>query len=30
MSADKIFANKYAPKYVPEDLSWYERDGLLT
>ena len=30
MSSRKIFANKYIPKYVPEDLSWYEKDGLLT
>ena len=30
MSAGKIFANNYIPKYVPEDLPWYERDGLLT
>ena len=30
MSAGKTFANKYIPKYVPEDLPWYERDGLLT
>ena len=30
MSASKIFANNYIPKYVPEDLPWCERDGLLT
>ena len=30
MSAGNIFANHYIPKYVPEDLPWYERDGLLT
>ena len=30
MSAGKIFANNYIPKYVSEDLTWYERDGLLT
>ena len=30
MSAGKIFANKYIPKYVAEDLPWYEREGLLT
>ena len=29
MSAGKIFVNKYIPKYVPEDLPWYERNGLL-
>ena len=29
MSAGKAFANKYIPKYVPEDLPWYETDGLL-
>ena len=21
--------NTYIPKYVPSDLEWYERDGLL-
>ena len=30
MSAGKIFANKYIPKYVPEDLPWYENGGVLT
>ena len=30
MSAGKIFDNDYIPKYVPEDLPWYEREGLLT
>ena len=30
ISAGKTFTNKYIPKYVPEDLTWYERDGLLT
>ena len=30
MSAGKVFANDYIPKYVPEDLPWYEREGLLT
>ena len=30
MSAGKVFANNYIPKYVPEDLPWYERDSLLT
>ena len=30
MSAGIIFANNYIPKYVLEDLPWYERDGLLT
>ena len=30
MSAGKIFANDYIPKYVPEGLPWYERDSLLT
>ena len=29
MSAGIIFANNYIPKYVLEDLPWYERDGLL-
>ena len=22
--------NNYVPKYVPENLLWYEMDGLLT
>ena len=22
--------NKYIPKYVPNDLKWYEKDGLDT
>ena len=26
----KIFDNQVIPKYMPEDLPWYERDGLLT
>ena len=30
MSAAKVFANNYIPKYVPEDLRWYEREDLLT
>ena len=30
MSAGKIFANKYIPKYVPEDLPWNEKNGLLS
>ena len=30
VSAGKTFANKYILKYVPENLPWYERDGLLT
>ena len=30
MSAGKIFANNYIPKYAPEDLPWYEKDGLPT
>ena len=30
MSEGKIFANKYIPKYVPENLPWYKRDELLT
>ena len=28
--AEKIFVNKYIPEYVPLDLKWYERDGLMT
>ena len=28
--AEKIFVNKCIPEYVPSDLKWYERDGLLT
>ena len=23
-------SNTYIPKYVPDNLKWYERDGLLT
>ena len=23
-------ANSYVPKYVPENLPWFERDGLMT
>ena len=30
MSVGKIFANNFIPKYVPENLPWYERDDLLT
>ena len=30
MSASKIYSNKFIPKYVPKDLPWYERHGLLT
>ena len=22
--------NNYIPEYVPDDLPWYERDGLMT
>ena len=22
--------NNYVPEYVPEDLPWYEKDGLIT
>ena len=22
--------NKYVPEFVPSDLKWYERDGLMT
>ena len=22
--------NSYIPEYVPSDLPWYERDGLMT
>ena len=22
--------NAYVPKFMPKDLSWYERDGLMT
>ena len=28
--AEKMLVNKYIPEYVPSDLKWYERDGLLT
>ena len=24
------YANNYIPKYVPDNLEWYERDGLMT
>lgn len=27
---DKIADNCFVPKYVPKDLPWYEREGLLT
>ena len=27
---DKKFDNKYIPQYVPDNLKWYERDGLET
>ena len=30
MCTGKIFANSCLPEYVPEDLPWYERDGLMT
>lgn len=23
-------ANSYVPQYIPDNLKWYERDGLLT
>ena len=26
----KRCVNKYIPEYVPENLKWYERNGLLT
>ena len=26
----KILVNKYIPKYVPKDFTWYEREGLMT
>ena len=22
--------NNYIPEYIPDDLPWYERDGLMT
>ena len=28
--AQKIIVNKYIPPYVPSDLPWYKRDGLMT
>ena len=28
--SDTIYVNKHIPEVVPEDLPWYERDGLLT
>ena len=24
------YTNNYIPKYVPDNLEWYERDGLMT
>lgn len=24
-----VYQNNYIPEYVPEDLPWYERDGLM-
>ena len=30
LCAGKIFAKSYLPECVPEDLPWYERDGLMT
>ena len=26
----KKFDNRFIPKYIPNDLPWYERDGLDT
>ena len=28
--AKKICSNKVIPEYMPENLPWYERDGLMT
>ena len=28
--SEKTFVNKYIPEYTPNNLKWYERDGLLT
>ena len=28
--SEKTFVNKYIPEYTPNNLEWYERDGLLT
>ena len=27
---DTIYTNTYIPEYVPDNLKWYERDGLDT
>ena len=29
-SANTIYTNTYIPEYVPDNLQWYERDGLDT
>ena len=29
-SANTIYTNTYIPEYVPDNLKWYERDGLDT
>ena len=26
----KKFDNRFIPKYIPNNLSWYEKDGLYT
>ena len=27
---EKIVDNRFVPKFVPRNLPWYEREGLLT
>ena len=29
-TSSKIYTNKYIPDYVPDNLKWYEKDGLDT
>ena len=29
-SANTIYTNTFIPEYVPDNLKWYERDGLDT
>ena len=28
MATSSIYTNTYIPEYVPDNLKWYERDGL--
>lgn len=29
-SVNLNFDNKFVPSYIPDDLEWFERDGLET